>query len=119
LRIGVVGLSMGGTFALTQACHNSDLKAAVSFYGKVPPVETFRFLLSPVLYHYPERDAWVTKQEVELLKQAREKYGKTIDVAVYPEAQHGFCNETRSQVYRADDARSAWNRTLEFLRRYV
>ena len=48
-RIGVVGFSMGGTFALTQATHNSDLKAAVVWYGKVPPIESLDALLCTVL----------------------------------------------------------------------
>ena len=114
-RIAVMGFSMGGTFALTQAIHNSDLKAAVSFYGKVPPVESLDSLLSPVLYHYPAKDGWVTSQEVALLRQAKEKFGKSIEVCVYPEAAHAFCNETRPDVYRAADAALAWDRTVQFL----
>ncbi len=116
LAVGIVGFSMGGTFALTQATHNSDLKAAVAFYGKVPPLETLEYLLCPVLYHYPAQDAWVTKQEVELLRQGREKFGKPIEVCVYPEAAHGFFNDTRPDGYRAQDAAAAWQRTLHFLK---
>lgn len=119
LRIGVAGFSMGGTFALTQACHNSDLKACVSFYGKVPPLATFRYLLCPVLYHAAGRDGWVTKQEVELLSQAREQHGKAIEVCVYPDAPHAFFNETWPEVYRAEDARTAWERTLVFFKRHL
>ena len=114
-RIGMVGFSMGGTFALTQAGHNSDLKAVAAFYGKVPPIETFRYLLCPVLYHYPAKDGWVTKQEVELLTQGLEKHGKPGTVHVYPEAGHAFFNDTRPEVYRAADAALAWERTLQFL----
>ena len=117
LAIGVIGFSMGGTFALTIAAHNSDLKAAVAFYGKVPPVETFRYLLCPVLYHYPAKDGWITPQEVELLKQGSANYGKPIEVCVYPEATNAFFNDSRQAVYRAQDARAAWERTLAFLRR--
>ena len=115
LRLGVVGFSMGGTFALTQATHNSDLRAAVAFYGKVPPVESFEYLLCPVLYHHAAQDAWVTAAEVDLLRQARDKLGKPIEVAGYPDADHDFFNEARPQAYRAADAQAAWDRTVRFL----
>jgi carboxymethylenebutenolidase len=115
LRISVVGFSMGGTFALTQAAHNSDLKAVVAFYGKVPPIETFRYLLCPVLYHYAARDSWVTRQEVDRLRQGFQQFGKPGAVCEYHEADHAFFNETRPEVYRPADATLAWERTLRFL----
>ena len=117
-RIGLIGFCMGGTLALTQACHNSDLKAAVVFYGKVPPSETFDYLLCPVLYHYGEQDGWVTKQEVERLRQGLALHGKTGEVATYP-CQHAFFNDTRPEVYSERDARLAWDRTLQFFKRHL
>jgi len=114
-RIGVIGFCMGGTFVLTLATHNSDIRAAVPFYGKVPPLETFRFLLCPVLYHYGAKDQWVTRQEVDRLREGLARYGKPGEVHVYPEAGHAFFNDTRPEAYRAEDARLAWERTLKFL----
>ncbi|MBI1992071.1 MAG: dienelactone hydrolase family protein [Candidatus Omnitrophica bacterium] len=119
LRIGIVGFCMGGTIALTQACHNSDLKAAVVFYGKVPPLETFDYLLCPVLYHYGAKDGWVTKQEVERLQQGLRQFGKPGAVHIYPEANHAFFNDTRPDVYRAPDAKAAWQKTLAFLKAHL
>ena len=115
LRIGMVGFCMGGTFALMMASHNSDLKAVVPFYGKVPPVETLRYLVCPVLYHYGAKDGWVTSQEVDRLRQGLAAYGKAGVVHVYPEANHAFFNDTRPDVYRAEEAALAWERTLQFL----
>jgi len=119
LRIGVIGFCMGGTFALTQACHNSDLKAAVVFYGKVPPLETCDYLLCPVLYHYAEQDGWVTKQEVDRLRQGLSQFGKPGEVVTYPNCQHAFFNDTRPDVYRESDAKVAWQRTLQFFANHV
>jgi carboxymethylenebutenolidase len=118
-RVAIVGFSMGGTLALTQATHNSDLKAAVVFYGKVPPVETLAYLLCPVLYHYAAKDDWVTRQEVDRLRDGCAKLGKTAEVAIYPDADHAFFNSTRPDVYRAQDAARAWDRTLGFLAEYL
>jgi len=119
LRIGVVGFCMGGTFALMMATHNSDLKAAVPFYGKVPPLETLESLVCPVLYHYAGQDVWVTKQEPDRLRQALTQYGKRGEVVTYPTCQHAFFNDTRPEVYRPKEAQDAWRRTLAFLRRHL
>lgn len=113
-RIGIIGFCMGGTFALTQATHNSDLKASVPFYGKVPPIETLNYLLCPVLYHYGAKDGWVTRQEVDRLKEGLAKYGKSGDVLIYPDAGHAFFNDTRPDAFRPDEAKQAWQRTLQF-----
>lgn len=114
-RMGAVGFSMGGTFALVLATHNSDIKAAVVFYGKVPPIETCSYLLSPVLYHYGAKDGWVTRQEVDRLNEGLAKYGKPGEVCVYPEAGHAFFNDARPDAHQAGAAQLAWQRTLAFL----
>ncbi len=119
LLIGAVGFSMGGSLTLTMAEHNSELKAAVIFYGKIPPIETLDYLLCPVLYHYGAKDGWVTEQEVDRLKEGLEKYGKPGALCSYPEAGHAFFNDTRPDVYRADDAKQAWAGTLQFLAEYL
>ena len=114
LRIGALGFSMWGTFALTQAEHNSDLKAAVAFYGKVPPIETFRYFLCPLLFHHAGKDGWVTRKEVDVLAEGLRQHGKPGVIHVYPEADHAFFNDTRPEAYRAQDAKLAWERTLYF-----
>lgn len=119
LRLGIVGFCMGGTIALTQATHNSDLKASVVFYGKVPPLETCDYLLCPVLYHYAAQDGWVTKQEVDRLRQGLSQFGKPGDIATYPNCQHAFFNDTRPEVYSEPDARAAWQRTLQFFANHL
>jgi carboxymethylenebutenolidase len=119
LRVGMIGFSMGATLALNQAGHNSDVKAAVAFYGKVPLIESFRYLLCPIMFHHAGKDGWVTRQEVERLAQGFEQQGKPGVIHVYPEAEHGFMSESRPEVYHAKDAELAWNRTLAFLGAHV
>ena len=118
-RLGLIGFCMGGTFTLTQATHNSAFKSAVAFYGKVPPLETLNRLLCPVLYHYGAKDPWVTRQEVDRLKEGLTKYKKPGEVCIYEEANHAFFNDTRPEVYRAAEAQEAWTRTLAFLTRHL
>jgi len=113
LHLGIIGFSMGGTLALTMATHNSDFKATVLFYGKIPLLESLDALLCPVLYHYAAQDTWVTKQEVDRLRQGLEQYGKPGEIVSY-NCLHAFFNETRPEVYRRSEASRAWETTLRF-----
>ena len=119
LRVGIVGFSMGGMIALNLVGHNSDLKAAVAFYAKVPPLETVAYQLCPIQFHHAGKDGWVTRKEVDTLRQGFEQTGKSGEIHIYPDADHGFFNETRPDAHRAQDTALAWERTLAFLRRYL
>jgi carboxymethylenebutenolidase len=119
VRLCAIGFCMGGTFAITLALQNSDIKASVAFYGKVPPVESFKYQLCPILYHYGAKDGWVTKQEVDILSQGLRQYRKPGEVVTYPEAGHAFFNDTRPDAYRPTESAQAWQRTLRFLAQHV
>lgn len=114
LRLGLIGFSMGGTFALTQAIHNSDLKAVVVFYGKTPPVESLPRLLRPVLFFHAGQDGWVNKLEVDQFREGLAKTGKPAEIVSYANCGHGFFNEAHPWYHR-EAAEDAWRRTLEFL----
>jgi carboxymethylenebutenolidase len=45
-----------------------------------------------------------------------EAAGKRVEAYFY-EADHAFMNDARPEVYKPDDARLAWDRTMTFLRR--
>lgn len=114
---GVVGYGMGGSYAIRFACHRKRLRAAVSYYGKmIQPRELLKDLHSPVLYHQAGQDTWATGEDVEQLRAAAGEYGKKMEVHTYPDAPHGFCNEMKPAVYRAEAASLAWERTAAFLR---
>lgn len=117
--IGIVGFGMGGTHALTQACHNSDLKTAIAFYGKVPLPESIRYFLCPIQYHWGANDDWITKAEVDGFREALAKFGKPGEIQVYPNAGQAFFNDTRADKYSPEDAKAAWQATLRCLRRYL
>ncbi|HEY7534189.1 MAG TPA: dienelactone hydrolase family protein [Nitrospiraceae bacterium] len=114
---GVVGFGMGGSFALQFACRRKRLRAAVSFYGRmVQPATAFNDVRCPVLYHQGGQDVWATAQEADMLRSAATQYGKQVEIKVYPDAPHAFCNEMRPDIYRAEAAADAWNATAAFLK---
>jgi carboxymethylenebutenolidase len=119
LKIGAIGFCMGGTFTLMVAAHNSDIKAAVPFYGQIPPTDSLKYLLCPLLYIYGGQDGWIKKQDVERLQQGLKQYGRPGEVKIYPNCPHAFFNDTRPDVYRPNEAKDAWQRTLTFLKQHL
>lgn len=119
-RIGVTGFCMGGSYALMLPCVNRDIKAAVPFYGQVPnPDAPLKDLAGPVLYIYGEDDGWITKADVQRLRDALKKYNKPGEVKTYPGAPHAFFNDTRKDVYKPAEAEDAWKRALGFFGQHL
>ena len=119
-NIGVTGFCMGGGYALLLPCVNSDIKAAVPFYGPVPNPDTpIGKLEAPVLYMFGEDDGWITKADVERLKNALTRYKKYGEIKTYSGCPHAFFNDTRSDVYKPAEAQDAWLRTIAFFRKHL
>ena len=118
-RIGSIGFCMGGGLSILLACKNSELAAAVVFYGRNPtPIEQVKNILCPLLGNYAGNDMAITETDINLLKQTLTKYGKTFDIKVYAGMPHAFFNNTR-ESYRPDAAKDAWERTLQFYAKYL
>jgi carboxymethylenebutenolidase len=119
-RIGVTGFCMGGSYALMLPCVNSEIKAAVPFYGQVPNPDTpIQKLACPVLYVYGEDDGWITKADVQRLAAALKKYNKAGEIKTYPGAPHAFFRDTDPSVYRPEAAKDAWARTKAFFKQHL
>jgi carboxymethylenebutenolidase len=118
-RIGCIGFCMGGGLSLLFACKNSELAAAVVFYGRNPsPIDLVKNLSCPILCNYAGADMAITEKDIDLLENALTKYGKTYDIKIYPEAPHAFFNDTR-ESYRSEAAKDAWERVLRFYGKYL
>lgn len=111
-RIGVTGYCMGGSYTTLLACHSADIRAAAAFYGEIPDNETLAQLHCPLLYVYGTEDGWIQRKDVERLRDTLKQHGKTAEVQIYAGAPHAFFNDTRKDVYRENEAKDAWRRTL-------
>ena len=119
-RLGVVGFCMGGALALYTATKNPKVGACVVFYGGHPKVKPdLPNLSAPVLGLYAEKDGFVTPESVRDLERQLKDLGKQIDVNIYKDTDHAFFNDTRPEVYNAEAAADAWQRTVEFLRKHL
>jgi carboxymethylenebutenolidase len=119
-KIGITGFCMGGSYALMLPCINSEIKAAVPFYGQVPNPDTpIQTLACPILYIYGEDDGWITKADVQRLAAALKKYGKAGEIKTYPGAPHAFFRDTDPSVYRPEAAKDAWARTKAFFQQHL
>ncbi|MDH5740496.1 MAG: dienelactone hydrolase family protein [Nitrospira sp.] len=119
-KIGITGFCMGGSYALMFPCINSEIKAAVPFYGQVPNPDTpIQKLACPVLYIYGEDDGWITKADVQRLAAALKKYNKPGEIKTYSGAPHAFFRDTDPSVHRPEAAKDAWARTKAFFKQHL
>lgn len=119
--VGVVGFCMGGGLALVLAAQRTDaVRAVVPFYGAIPwegVQPDYASVTGAVLGHYAEKDEWASPEEARKLEhQLKESGNGDVTVHIYPGTDHAFFNDTRPEVYDADAAKVAWQRTIDFLR---
>ncbi|HEX7175922.1 MAG TPA: dienelactone hydrolase family protein [Pyrinomonadaceae bacterium] len=118
--VGAVGFCMGGVLSLYAASVNEQVGACVVFYGIHPKVEPpLEHLRAPVLGLYAERDASVPPAAVRELEARLRELGKSVEMHIYPDTDHGFFNDTRPEVYDDAAAEDAWRRTVAFFREHL
>lgn len=114
-KVGVVGFCFGGWISNMMAVRMPDLAAAVPFYGGQPAAEDVPKIKAPLLLHYGELDkgvnaGWPAYEAA--LKENKKEY----TAYVYPNANHGFHNDTTPRYDKAA-AELAWQRTIDFFKK--
>jgi carboxymethylenebutenolidase len=116
-KLGTIGFCFGGGVANGLAVRIPDVAAAVPFYGMPPPATDVAKMHAAVLAHFAQLDTQLTAQWPA--------YDAALTAAhlphagyIYPNANHGFFNDTTP---RYDEAASklAWQRTLDWFGRYL
>ncbi len=113
-NVGVVGFCFGGWISNMMAVKILDLKAAVPFYGGQPPLELVSDIQAALLLQYGELDTRVNKGW-PAYEEALKKYHKEYTAYIYPNANHGFHNDTTPR-YDKEAATLAWKRTIDFFK---
>jgi carboxymethylenebutenolidase len=119
-RIGAVGWSFGGNWALNAAMLFPDeLDAAVIYYGQLTSSEErLGPVNAPILGIFGENDRGVTPDKVDEFQQVLERLGKTYQVEVYPGVGHAFADPT-SANYSEAVAEQAWSEVVAFLGQHL
>lgn len=117
----IVGFCFGGRAAFTAATANPGLGAAVVFYGPgiaagpYAVIDRAQAITAPLMLHVGANDPTIPAAAVEAIDDALTDAGVEHEQHVYPNAGHAFACDARPQMYRAEAAELAWQRTFDFL----
>lgn len=111
-KVGVVGFCFGGGISNMMAVRIPELSAAVPFYGGQPATEDVPKIKAPLLLHYGELDTRINEGWPAYEKALKEN-NKEYTAYIYPNANHGFHNDTTPRYDKAA-AELAWKRTIDF-----
>jgi len=111
-KVGVTGFCYGGGVCNQLAIRVPTLAASVPFYGAVGAEADAVKVNAPLMCNIAASDDRINAG-YPAWEAALKKAGKEITVYQYPGTQHGFHNDTTPR-FEPEQARIAWNRTLEF-----
>jgi carboxymethylenebutenolidase len=118
-KIGVVGWCMGGSLTISTAAYSSDLGAAVAFYGFPRDLSIVKNIKAPILGLFAEHDHGISVDMVHSLDEELTQNGVTHEFHIYPGTEHAFFNDTRPHIYNPEAAQDAWEKTLQWFRKYL
>jgi carboxymethylenebutenolidase len=129
--LAIVGIDMGGTYAMIAAGLELRATCAVDFYGRLlypetspqrpnSPIEQVFNLDVPFLAFYGTIDPQVPPQHVKLLESrlAANPNKAYYEVVKLPGVGHGFLDPSRTG-YNPEAAKQAMDQTQAFLKRYL
>jgi len=116
--LGVVGFSMGASWALVLASQAPEqISCAVLYYG-VEGVD-FSKVQASFLGHFAEADEWTPVHWAQQMESDMQEAGLEARFYSYPNVGHWFCETDRPEAYSPGPARLAWERTLRFLHEHL
>ncbi len=117
-RIGLLGLSLGATYALRLSVTRAqDIAAVVAFYG----TSGGKFDKSEAAYlgHFAEQDPYASATAVAGLESRLRAAKRPVEFYTYPGTSHWFFEDDQPGAYHAAAAQKAWSRTLRFLHKQL
>jgi carboxymethylenebutenolidase len=129
-RIGIIGVCQTGRQPVLLAAKRGDIAGAVVLYGAIggrewqgnelrptPIEELVAQVTCPVLGIFGEADHIISIDDVVRFRNCFERAKKNCHIRVYPEAPHGWLNDTMPGRYRKEAAKDAWALIIAFLKK--
>jgi carboxymethylenebutenolidase len=124
-KVAVTGFCMGGALTVLAACNVPELDGSIIWYGN-PPLEyvNAQAISKPMLGHWALHDEFFSIAGVDQLEEKLKQAGVNYEFHRY-DTKHAFANpksDTRGLEplkYNAQAAQLAWDRTIEFLQKYI
>jgi carboxymethylenebutenolidase len=127
-RVGITGFCWGGRIVLMYAAHNTQLRAAVAWYGPTArsyhpgdktAIEVAGDIKAATLGLYGGADQGIPVESVERAFAAMKAGGnRHASFHIYPDAPHAFFADYRPH-YTKDAAEDGWRRAVEWFGKYV
>jgi carboxymethylenebutenolidase len=117
-KVGIIGFCWGGGVVGLVAETEPTLDAAVIFYGPTPPLDQVANIRAPLLLHYAGLDERVDAG-VPGFRKALDAAGVKYELHMYEGVNHAFHNDTSAERYAPEAAKLAWQRSIEFFKRYL
>jgi len=116
-KVGITGFCFGGTQTFDHICDSKELSAGVIYYATRLPGQTqLQNISAPLLIIYGDQDQHVSPEEAKQLESTLKVMGKDAKLLLYPGCPHAFFNEENKENYRAEAAKDAWEKTMEFFK---
>jgi carboxymethylenebutenolidase len=116
-RVAVLGFCMGGALTFAASAQVEGLAAVVPFYGLPQlPKEAFAKVKVPIQAHFASKDDWAKASSAKAIQEVVQASGGSMDLYVY-ESGHAFARSTDAEVYDEANAKVAWGRAIEFLKK--
>jgi carboxymethylenebutenolidase len=126
-KLAITGFCWGGRIVWLYAAHNADLKAGAAWYGRLigdptelqphSALDVAGELKAPVIGFYGGKDRGIPPESIEQMRAALENSKFKYELAVFPDAEHGFNADYRSS-YNAEDAKAAWQQMLDWFKQF-
>jgi len=124
-RLSIVGFCMGGHYTF-KAASIDRFDAAVAFYGMLRTPQdwngpghhidplTVAAEMCPTLAFFGTDDPWTPAADIDALRAAWAGRDDC-EIVVVEGAEHGFVHDPERDVHRADEAASAWRKTIDWV----
>jgi carboxymethylenebutenolidase len=125
-KLAITGFCWGGRVVWLYAAHNPALKVGAAWYGPLAgkpndlrpktAIDLAAQVNAPVLGLYAGQDHNITAADIDAMRAALAKAGKTKSrIDVFDDAQHGFNADYRDS-YNEKDAKEGWLRMLAWFK---